>query len=551
MRWIPLGVQARRRAWRPALTSTRLAVVAGVFFALTANTTFLSAALAGRDPWTAASWLFALSLVVTLAALHVLLLSIVLVRPFARPLLALLIAITAFATYYMQHFGVYLDPTMLRNVIGTDPAEAGELFGWGMLPQLLVFGVLPLLLLWRVRVVRQPLGRALVMRLATMVGATLVLIAAMLPVFQDFSALMRNHKAMRYLITPGNLVYSTARALGDGASEAQLVRTPVGTDARLDASWATRTKPALLVLAVGETARSASWGLNGYSRQTTPELAALDVFNFPDVKACGTNTETSLPCMFAAVGRRDYDERRIRTSESLLHVLNRAGFQVLWRDNQSGCKGVCAGLQEDRLDDVKHLPLCDGSRCLDEALLEGLDTVARDARGNLVIVLHMLGNHGPAYHKRYPEAFRRFTPTCDTGELHLCTREQVVNAYDNALLYTDHLLAKTIGFLQSQSQRFDTALVYLSDHGESLGEKGLFLHGVPYAIAPDEQTKVPMTWWLSQGYTASFGLDAACLRREAAAPRAHDHLFHTVLGLLQVRAREYESALDITRPCRR
>ena len=551
MRWNPLGVPARWRAWRPMLTSTRLAVVAGVFFALTANTAFLSAALAGRDPSTAASWLFALALVATLAALHVLLLSVVLVRPFARPLLALLITITAFATYYMQRFGVYLDPTMLRNVIGTDPAEAGELFGWSMLPHLLVFGVLPLLLLWRMRVVRQPLGRALVLRLAVMVGATLVLIAAMLPVFQDFSALMRNHKAMRYLITPGNLVYSTARALGDGASEAQLARTPVGTDARLDTSWATRTKPTLLVLAVGETARAASWGLNGYRRQTTPELAAREVINFPDVKACGTNTETSLPCMFAAVGRRDYDERRIRTSESLLHVLNRAGFQVLWRDNQSGCKGVCDGLAEERLDDVKRLPLCDGSRCLDAALLEGLDTVARDAQGNLVVVLHMLGNHGPAYHKRYPEAFRRFTPTCDTGELHQCTREQVVNAYDNALLYTDHVLAKTIGFLQSQSQRFDTALVFVSDHGESLGEKGLFLHGVPYAIAPDEQTQVPMTWWLSPGYAASFGLDTACLRREAAAARTHDHLFHTVLGLLQVHAREYEVGLDITRPCRR
>ena len=551
MRWNPLGVPARWRAWRPMLTSTRLAVVAGVFFALTANTAFLSAALAGRDPSTAASWLFALALVATLAALHVLLLSVVLVRPFARPLLALLITITAFATYYMQRFGVYLDPTMLRNVIGTDPAEAGELFGWSMLPHLLVFGVLPLLLLWRMRVVRQPLGRALVLRLAVMVGATLVLIAAMLPVFQDFSALMRNHKAMRYLITPGNLVYSTARALGDGASEAQLARTPVGTDARLDTSWATRTKPTLLVLAVGETARAASWGLNGYRRQTTPELAAREVINFPDVKACGTNTETSLPCMFAAVGRRDYDERRIRTSESLLHVLNRAGFQVLWRDNQSGCKGVCDGLAEERLDDVKRLPLCDGSRCLDAALLEGLDTVARDAQGNLVVVLHMLGNHGPAYHKRYPEAFRRFVPTCDTGELHQCTREQVVNAYDNALLYTDHVLAKTIGFLQSQSQRFDTALVFVSDHGESLGEKGLFLHGVPYAIAPDEQTQVPMTWWLSPGYAASFGLDTACLRREAAAARTHDHLFHTVLGLLQVHAREYEVGLDITRPCRR
>ena len=123
----------------------------------------------------------------------------------------------------------------------------------------------------------------------------------------------------------------------------------------------------------------------------------------------------------------------------------------------------------------------------------------------------MLGNHGPAYFKRYPEAFaaspRPATPTSCAS----AAREQIVNAYDNALLYTDHVLAKTIAFLQAQRGRFDTALVYVSDHGESLGEKGLFLHGVPYAIAPDEQTKVPMTWWLSPGYAASFGLDTACL----------------------------------------
>ena len=157
----------------------------------------------------------------------------------------------------------------------------------------------------------------------------------------------------------------------------------------------------------------------------------------------------------------------------------------------------------------------------------------------------------PALFKRYPQAFRRYTPTCDTGDLKQCPREQIVNAYDNALLYTDHVLVKTIDFLESQSKRYDTALVYVSDHGESLGEKGLYLHGVPFAIAPDEQTKVPMTWWLSPGYTASFGLDTACLKREAARARTHDNLFHTTMGLLQVQSREYEPALDITRACRR
>jgi lipid A ethanolaminephosphotransferase len=538
-------------ARRPALTSTRLTVFAGLFFALGANAPFLSAVLAGRDPWSPTSWLFTLAMLVVLTAVHVLLLSVIVVRPLAKPLFALLIVATAFATYYVQRFGIYLDPTMLRNVLKTDPAEASELFGWSMLPHLLLFAGLPLLVLWRVQLDRQPWGRAMAWRLATIAGSAALLVGALLLVFQDFSAQMRNQKEVRYLITPANFIYSAVRVSVDSTHEAQAARMPIGVDARLDATWTTRTKPALLVLAIGETARAANWGLNGYARQTTPQLAQRDVINFPDVTACGTNTETSLPCMFAPIGRRDYDERRIRTSESLLHVLHRAGFQVLWRDNQSGCKGVCDGLAAEQSDNAKLPEWCDGGRCLDEVLLEGLDTVARDAKGNLVVVLHMLGNHGPAYFKRYPEAFRRYTPTCDTGDLKQCPREQIVNAYDNALLYTDHVLAKTIDFLESQAKRYDTALVYVSDHGESLGEKGLYLHGVPFAIAPDEQTKVPMTWWLSPGYTASFGLDAACLKREAAQARTHDNLFHTTMGLLQVQSREYEPTLDITRACRR
>lgn len=546
-----MQVVNRWLARRPVLTSTRLTVFAGLFFALGANAPFLSSVLAGRDPWLPASWTFTLAMLVALAAVHVLLLSLVVVRPLAKPLLALLIVATAFASYYMQRFGIYLDPTMLRNVLKTDPAEAGELFGWGMLPHLLLFAGLPLLVLWRVQLDRQPWIRALAWRLATIAGAAVLLVGALLLVFQDFSAQMRNHKEVRYLITPANFIYSAVRVSVDSTHEAQAARSPIGLDARLDASWTARTKPALLVLAIGETARAANWGLNGYARQTTPQLAQRDVINFPDVTACGTNTETSLPCMFAPIGRRDYDERRIRTSESLLHVLHRAGFQVLWRDNQSGCKGVCEGLAAVQSDNAKLSEWCDGGRCLDEVLLEGLDTVARDARGNLVVVLHMLGNHGPAYFKRYPQAFRRYTPTCDTGDLKQCPREQIVNAYDNALLYTDHVLAKAIDFLESQAKRYDTALVYVSDHGESLGEKGLYLHGVPFAIAPDEQTKVPMTWWLSPGYTASFGLDTACLQREAAKARTHDNLFHTTMGLLQVQSREYEPTLDITRACRR
>ncbi|HET7775834.1 MAG TPA: sulfatase-like hydrolase/transferase, partial [Azospira sp.] len=339
-----------------------------------------------------------------------------------------------------------------------------------------------------------------------------------------------------------------AQAGGQGA--AQGPRQPLGTDAALAASWQQRQKPALFVIVVGETARAGNWGLNGYGRQTTPELAQLDVINFREVDSCGTNTEVSVPCLFSAYGRRHYDESKIRGSESLLHVLDHAGLKVLWRDNQSGCKGACDGLPTESLASAGIPGLCDGERCLDEVLLHNLEQVLADDKGNRVVVMHQLGNHGPAYYKRYPDAFRRFTPTCDSSDLRQCSREQIVNAYDNALLYTDHVLARTIAFLKTQEKRYDTAMVYVSDHGESLGENNLFLHGIPYSIAPQEQTRVPMVMWFSPGYARDFKVNVPCLKARAQKLASHDNLFHSVLGLLDVQTSVYERDMDLAAECR-
>ena len=286
------------------------------------------------------------------------------------------------------------------------------------------------------------------------------------------------------------------------------------------------------------------------ARASSPELARRAVINFPEVTSCGTNTEVSVPCMFSLQGRRHYDEAAIGSSESLLDTLRHAGLRVVWNDNQSGCKGVCAGVESMRPDPAALPQLCDGERCLDEALLESSRSLLRDAAGNLVLVLHQLGNHGPAYFRRYPDAFRRFTPTCDDEDLSKCSREQIANSYDNALLYTDHVLARSIDLLQELAPRYDTALLYVSDHGESLGENGLYLHGLPYSIAPAEQTRVPMVMWISSGFAARTRLDPACLRTQADRPAAHDNLFHTVLGLLDVRTAVRDDTLDLTATCR-
>jgi lipid A ethanolaminephosphotransferase len=375
-------------------------------------------------------------------------------------------------------------------------------------------------------------------------------VASLLPVFADFASLMRNHREVRHLLTPGNLLAASAGQVLAHRVDADGPLKVVGQDAR-QAAAPPGQRPALFVLVVGETARARNFSLNGYARQTNPQLAARDVISFGDVTACGTSTEVSLPCMFSVFGRRRYDERQIRTHESLLHVLDHAGVQVLWRDNQSGCKGVCAGVPTDQLDHAGVEGLCAEGRCYDEVLLHGLDRVARDARGNLFVVLHQLGSHGPSYFRRYPAAFRRFTPACEQDELRRCSEEEIVNAYDNSLLYTDHFLARVIDFLKSQGAYYDTAMLYLADHGESLGEAGLYLHGVPYPIAPRVQTHVPMVAWMSPAFAQRTSVDPGCVRDRAGQPLSHDHLFHSVLGLMDVETGAYDPGEDLFLPCRR
>ena len=551
--------------WTVAVTVESLLLVASLFWALTANTAFFGAALSDRSLAQSATWGFALALGLMLLSLHFLLLGLVCNRWTVKPVLVMLVIGTAVATHFMQSFGVYLDPSMLRNAMRTDVAEARELWTWRLLPHLLVYAMLPLLMLWRVRVVHRPWLRATAVRAGALLLSLVVFVGVLLLVFQPFSSLMRNHKEVRYLATPANYVWSLAAVAQVQAKGVAQPRQPIGLDATPGPRMLSRTKPLLVVLVVGETARAANWGLNGYARQTTPELARLPVINFPDVTACGTNTEVSLPCMFAPEGRRDYDEARIRGSQSLLHLLARAGVNAHWRDNQSGCKGVCDGLSQDDVVSLNPPGLCRDGHCLDEGLLSGLDDrLARmkgmkgmqgmqdmnGVSGTGFLVLHQLGNHGPSYFRRYPPAFARFGPACQNDDLRQCSRDEIVNAYDNALLYTDHVLASLIAKLQAHASDVDSAMLYVSDHGESLGENNLYLHGLPFAIAPDAQRRVPMVAWFSPGAPTQLGTDVACLQRRATQPLSHDHLFHTLLNWLDVKTALYQPAWDLARDCR-
>ncbi|KAF1709459.1 phosphoethanolamine transferase [Pseudoxanthomonas kalamensis DSM 18571] len=529
---------------RPQLRTEILILLASAYFAVFGNQAFWRVAM--EDATRSPGW--ALCVFGLLLAVNALVLSLLVWRPWARVLLGLLLVVSALAGHYIDAYGIYLDADMVRNVLHTDARESRDLLSWDTL--LAAAAAIPALLaLAWVRVRRSGWKSAVLARVALWLGVAALGVTAALASSQHLSALMRNQHQARYLVTPANYLVSLFTVLQEDPPGPKPALLTVAGDARQLPSPAGR-KPRLLVMVVGETVRAGNWGLNGYARQTTPELLAIpDVLNFTDVSACGTSTEVSLPCMFSPYGRTGYDKKKIRSHESLLHVLARAGVSVEWRDNQSGCKGVCQGLPYESTSNASDPAYCGDDRCLDGILLERAATWMGDGRGDRVVVLHMVGNHGPNYFQRYPPEFRRYTPVCETADLGDCSPAQIVNAYDNAIGYTDHVLARLINLIGQQS-RYHGGMIYVSDHGESLGEKGLFLHGVPYAIAPDEQTRVPMTMWFSPGFLADSDTDRDCLAGETRRAWSHDNLFDSVLGIMDVQTGDYRRERDLFAACR-
>ena len=493
--------------------------------------------------------LFGLGLALGIAGLTHALLSLLNWRGLLKPVLTLFLLSAASGAYFMWSYGIVIDATMIVNVMQTDPREAGDLLNWRLLLSLLFLGVLPAVWLWRQPVQPVVWTRRLWTNALAFAASMAVLVISLMLIYQDFASVMRNHTQMRYLINPLNSFYAVGRVVAQPLERSNQTVEPIGQDARqiLPAS----VQPATLIVVVGETARSGNFGVNGYERDTTPRLAREDIVSLRNVWSCGTSTAASLPCMFSHLGKDAYEKRKAN-HESLVDVLQHAGLAVLWVDNQSGCKGVCARVPNFSTMGLKVPEHCESGECHDEVMLHELDQriaqlpAERRAKG-VVVFMHQMGSHGPAYHKRAPATFKRFMPECSSNALQECERQQVVNAYDNTIAYTDHFLGQTIDWLKKRSG--PSAMVYLADHGESLGENNLYLHGLPYAIAPDVQKHVPWITWTSTSFVQQRGLQKSCLQDKLMSSISHDHFFHSVMGMAGVRASEYKTELDIYGSC--
>ena len=482
----------------------------------------------------------------------ILALALALVLPFTfkgafKPWVALLLVIAAAANVLTVDFGAVADRHAIASVFETDRREAGEMMSAWVLARIFVLGVLPALLLFWTRLQWKPFFRELLSRWKPLLAVIAPLAIAILGFGQQAIPFARNHPESRYLTLPFSALSGLGSYLQHSVDD-QRPHVRIGLDAkRVPASTG---KARVLLLVVGESARSQSFSLAGYARDTNPELSKLPIAFFGNIASCGTNTATSLPCMFSDLGRAAYDQKVANKRDNAIDLLARAGWRVEWIDNNASSKKVAARVTEIPVMNATDPRWCGKEGCQDGMLVDMLRERLPKISQNTVLVLHTLGSHGPAYYARYPAEFARFKPECRTTDVQNCPREAIANTYDNTIAYTDHILASLVTEIEAMPA-LDGALLYISDHGESTGEHGLYLHGAPYAIAPTQQTRVPMLMWASDGYARDIGLDMACLRGKGEGAYSHDNFFDTLLGFAGVASSAQRPALDITAGCRR
>ncbi|MCU0955598.1 MAG: phosphoethanolamine--lipid A transferase [Hyphomicrobium sp.] len=521
-----------------SVTSGELILAVAMFIAVSANTAFFSAAIAAFGNG-ATAWPFHASLFLSVVAFFVLLLSLLCHRMLVKPVLILFVMASAGFAYFAHAYGTVFDRQMIANALQTDSAEAFDLVTPALLIWVAVFGVLPSIAVWRSNLVFPDWKAETIARLKLAGVALAVLAVSGLAFGGHYAGLLRQHPEVTGRLIPSYPLVSAFRHFMHGSRAAHDVHVVIGQDAVRTA----HPQRELVIMVVGETVRADHWGLNGYVRDTTPSLRKEKVLNFAKFGACGTSTAVAVPCMFSDLGRANFDTEAAVHRDNVLDVLARTGVSVLWRDNNSSSKGVADRVTYEDFKSPARNPICEDGECRDEGMLAGLQDYIDKQTGDILIVLHQMGNHGPAYYKRYPKEFERFTPVCATSDLGSCTSEQLINTYDNAILYTDHFLSKVILLLKANDANFETAMFYLSDHGESLGEFGLYLHGAPYALAPEAQKHVPAVMWLGEGMKRD--VVQSSLAERSQRQWSQDNVFSTLLGFFEINSHNYDPKQDI------
>ncbi len=525
------------------MTPIRLILYVSVFLVFFDNVSFFTNVIKTYYPIGVDNILPLFSIVVMLTLFIALLFTLVSSRYTTKPLLIGILLISSLANYFMNTYQVVIDDSMIQNIVETNLDESIELFDVKMLLYLLLLGILPSYLVYKTPLVYGTWRSELLHRFKAVVIFTVLIVLVFFSFSRFYTSFFREHKPLRFYTNPTYYIYSLGKYIGN-TFHIQEELKPLGRDAAVIDGKSGRKK--LLVIVVGEAARSDRFSLNGYQRQTNPLLEKEEgIVNFTHLYSCGTSTAVSVPCMFSVYNKDDFSVKKGRTVENVLDVLRHTGaIDLLWRDNNFNSKGVADRIAYENYRLAENNSVCDSVECRDEGMLVGLEGyIDERPEKDVVIVLHQMGNHGPAYYRRYPKSFEIFTPVCQTNQLEECSQEEISNAYDNAIVYTDYFLSKAIALLKRYDAERETTMIYMSDHGESLGENGLYLHGLPYFMAPDTQTHIAGLMWF--GSTHSKHKHVVARRDDALY---HDNLFHTILGIMDINTSVYDASLDISGP---
>lgn len=536
---------------RPALSRLQFIILFALYIALALNIVFYHQAFTLLPVNSLRNWLVFLSMPVVAFSVINIVLSLASFFFLERPVITVFVLVSAAAQYFISTFGIVIDRSMITNILDTTPAESFALMSTKMVLTILLTAIVPVLIAWFIKIKpAQSALRSIAYRAVSIVISALLIVLVALLFYKDYASLFRNNKELVKSLSPSNsIVASLSWYSHNRMDNLPLVR--IGEDAQQRPEMKNGPRKNLTILVVGETSRAADFSLGGYERETNPLLKQDNVIYFPNATSCGTATAVSVPCMFSGMTREHYDDQLAHHQEGLLDIIQRAGIQVLWNENDGGCKGACDRVPHQDMTQLNLPEYCIKGECQDEILFHDLASYIDKLQGDGIIVLHTIGSHGPTYYNRYPAQFRKFTPTCDTNEIQGCSQQQLVNTYDNTILYIDYIVDKAIKLLQSKQDRFTTSLVYLSDHGESLGENGVYLHGLPYSIAPETQKHIPMLIWLSDDYQKRYGVNNQCLQKNAREKAvSQDNLFPTILGILGVSTKEYRAEDDILTSCR-
>jgi len=523
------------------ITQVHLIVLIAIFFGLFSNQSFFLNVIKVY-PLTFSNLFFVMSLFFVLVSLITIIFTLFSSKYTTKPLLITTLMVSSFTSYFMQTYNVVIDDDMIRNSLQTNLNESLDLLSIKLVLHVLFLGVIPSFYVYKKQIKYASFRKELFMKLKVL-GISLALIVFLLFTFSQFyTSFFREHKPLRYYTNPTYWIYSIANYINK-TSKSETVVKSIGGDARVVEKEMEPKE--LVILVVGEAARADRFSLNGYTKETNPLLSQeSDLVSFDNMHSCGTSTAISVPCMFSLYGKNDYDYEKGLSTQNILDVLvNTGSVDILWRDNNSDSKGVALRVPYEDFKTSDKNTICD-TECRDEGMLVGLDKYIDSHKNrDILIVLHMMGNHGPAYYKRYPKEFEKFKPVCKTNQLEECSVESINNAYDNAILYTDYFLSKVINFLKSYDKTHEAVMFYMSDHGESLGENGLYLHGLPYFMAPDTQIHIASTIWF--GDTMKKDLNLTKLRTLTNKVLTHDNLFHSLLGFFEVDTKLYDPKKDL------